>query len=42
VCALPVAYMGEKSNVYGVLVTEAEGNRIFRSTKRRSKNLKSI
>jgi hypothetical protein len=37
VCAGPVAYvyMGEKSNMYGVLVTEAEGKRIFGSRKYR-------
>jgi hypothetical protein len=28
-CAGPVTYMGKKSNVYGVLVTEAEGKRIL-------------
>jgi hypothetical protein len=33
VCAEPVAYMGEKSNVYGGLVTEAEGKRILGSPK---------
>jgi hypothetical protein len=29
----PLAYMGEKSNVYWVLVTEVEGKRIYGSPK---------
>lgn len=36
-CAVYVAYMGEKSNVYGVLVAESEGKRILGSPKRRRK-----
>jgi hypothetical protein len=35
VCAVPVAYTGEKSTVYGVLVTETEGKIILGSPKYR-------
>jgi len=42
VCVGPVEYMGEKSNVYGVLVTEAEGKGIIGGPKCRWTKVKSV